>query len=181
MSTAFDVLGSLDDLSRSRGANIPTERDDLLNTWTSIGVRLASYHVSIDLNDVVEILSYRVSTNVPGTQGWVKGITNIRGNLALIIDLKSYFGIGETATFGQSRVLFVRHEGIFVGLLVDQVVGKRHFKDKEKVKYEEIHSSVGSRYLQSFVRRAYHQNNELWLVFNVKKLLTTQRFLDVAI
>jgi len=54
---------------------------------------------------VREIVEYQVITKVPMLNSFVKGVTNIRGNIISVIDLINRFSLGETKI--QERTSFV--------------------------------------------------------------------------
>ena len=64
-------------------------------------------------------------TPVPGTPGFVKGITSLRGKIIPIIDLKQKFGIGMTESTDRTCIVIVNIQtdsGIQTnGLMVDGV------------------------------------------------------------
>jgi len=181
VNSAFDALQYLEDKSRQFSLASLNNKAIVKESWQAIGCQVGHYNIAIDLHDVVEIAFCPPHTWVPGTKNWVNGLANIRGGLALIIDLKEYLGIGETKLTRASRVLFIRSQELFVGFLVDQVLGKKHFSADEKASNDEIYTTVKSRYFLSFIGNAYHQHEQFWLDFQVKKLVTSQRFIDVAI
>ena len=181
MNTAFDALQLLDEKSQQFSFAGINKNAVAKENWQAIGCRVGRYYIAIGLHDVVEIALCPSYTWVPGTKKWVNGLANIRGGLALIVDLKSYFGIDETKLTSTSRVLFVRREELFVGLIVDQVLGKKYFYTDEKVSHDEVYMAVKSRYFLSFIGSAYNQYEQLWLDFNLEKLVNSQRFIDVAV
>lgn len=55
--------------------------------------------------NVSEIVEYQEITKVPKLSSFVKGVTNIRGNIVAVIDLLDRFNLGETKV--QDRTSFV--------------------------------------------------------------------------
>ena len=64
-------------------------------------------------------------------QPWVRGIANIRGNLLPVIDLSGCLTGGVTRITGKTRVLVIDYNGFYSGLIVDEVLGMKHFMDNE--------------------------------------------------
>ena len=64
-------------------------------------------------------------TPVPGTPHFVKGITNLRGKIIPVIDMKEKFGIGESELTSKTCIIIVdiRTESAIQtnGLMVDEV------------------------------------------------------------
>lgn len=174
--TPFQMLAELEHLSYERGAILPRGNETTQKTWMGLGFRVGDQHLLLELEDVQEVLPSPNYTRVPGTKNWVNGLANIRGNLIPIFDLKSYFGGQHTANFGRSRILVMERGGVFAGLLVDEVFGQKVFLEDQQVDQYEIDSTA----LGGFVRRAYRQDDKLWMVFDLNKLATAETFLHVA-
>jgi purine-binding chemotaxis protein CheW len=63
-------------------------------------------------------------TLVPQTPEWLRGVTNLRGEILSVVDLRVYLGLGPTpAATGRMLVLRLPGEDFSLGLLVDTVDG----------------------------------------------------------
>jgi len=63
-------------------------------------------------------------TIVPQTPAWLRGVTNLRGDIVSVLDLRIYLGLEPTsATAGRMLVLRLPSEEFALGLLVDGVEG----------------------------------------------------------
>lgn len=61
-------------------------------------------------------------TAVPHTPDWVRGVTNLRGDILSVVDLRIYLGLDPTpASTGRMLVLRLPSEDFALGLLVDAV------------------------------------------------------------
>jgi twitching motility protein PilI len=92
-----------------------------------LGVLIGGARYLLDLTQAGEIVPLAALTEVPLTQPWYLGLSNIRGNLVGVIDLARYLGLGETAAGPDSRIVtFAGGLGFNCGLLVSRVYGLRH-------------------------------------------------------
>jgi len=73
-------------------------------------------------------------------------------------------------------VLMIQNDKLTAGLMVDEAMGLRHFFDEERVGGL---SSLPENY-QEFIVGGYKQGNTQWGVFNMTRLATNKRFLEVA-
>lgn len=74
----------------------------------------------VDIQNVQEIEPLTRLTAVPGTPAFWAGVTNLRGSMYPVLDLRRYLGLaGENGTGG--KVALVSSAGMSVGLLVDEV------------------------------------------------------------
>ena len=142
-----------------------------------IGCRVGVLRWVTPGNEVTKLLTYPEMSRVPGTKSWVKGIANVRGNLLPIMDLKDYLMREATHLSLKSRVLVVNHEGIFAGLLVDEVLGLKHFQDED---YSHKLPNADN-FLKSYMTGAYKQDSEEWGVFSMHSLAKSPLFLQIAV
>ncbi|MDF1874211.1 chemotaxis protein CheW [Sulfurimonas sp. SAG-AH-194-I05] len=72
-----------------------------------------------------EIVEYSSITKVPMIRSFVKGVTNIRGNIVPVIDLLERFELGKTKITGKTSIVVVNHakeEGVMpIGIIIDEV------------------------------------------------------------
>ena len=77
----------------------------------------------IEIGLVHGIIMPQAITQVPKTPGSVKGVTNLRGNILPVIDMRTRFGLPahtETARAG-ARFVVVEASGVTAALIVDAV------------------------------------------------------------
>ena len=125
--------------------------------------------------DIVELLEPPVCTRLPRVQHWVRGVANVRGRLLPVIDLAAFTGSSLTTAPRQQRVLVMDSHGIFVGLLVDEVIGMRHFPVDSFV--EDAGMQKG---LSPYLDGGYRDGDRIWGVFRPVKLTGDMRFLNVT-
>ena len=100
----------------------------------------------------------------------------MRGNLLPILDLKGFL-LGENTRMSRhSRILVMQHKGIVAGLLVEEVMGMRHFLEEE---FSEDISDLSVSFNQMLMGQ-YRQRGEPWGVFNINLLAELPEFMQVA-
>ena len=165
------LLFDLSQQAKESARGLP-QRIDIKDVWSGIGFIIEDIRLIAPIDDVNEILHCPNLTMVPGTQPWVKGIANVRGTLMPIMDLKGFLNMPMKSVTNQSRVLVVRDGDNAVGLLVDEVLGLRHFKDEDKVgsvsRFEEA--------LRPYVRGAFRRQNEEMMVVSLKTIASHPDF-----
>lgn len=153
------------------------QREDIQDVWTGIGFRVGDINLTAPLNQVHEVLRYPKMTRIPGTQGWIKGVANVRGTLLTVTDLNQFLGRPPSQITQRTRLVIHRRDELAVGLMVDEVVGLKHFYDEDKV-------SAVSRFdeaLRAYVRGAFKQNDVETLVFSMQALAEDPQFFQVAV
>ncbi|OYV76014.1 MAG: hypothetical protein B7Z66_10450 [Chromatiales bacterium 21-64-14] len=172
----FALLVDIERRSRANAAGLPRQTE-VKGVWVGIGFRLGAIHLLAPLGEVSEILTYPDLARVPMAKPWVRGIANVRGNLLPIMDLQGYLG-GPLMPLGRSsRVLVVQYQGVFAGLLVDEVLGLKHFlKEEQSSALPEVEAA-----LRPYLSYAFRKEEEHWVVFSMYSLAETPQFLQVAV
>lgn len=88
---------------------------------------LAGSKYAIPITNVIEMGRIPPITAVPYLPEWVRGVTNLRGDILSMIELRAFFGLPPLEQSGAGRMLVVRSQsrGVTTGLIVDGVHGMR--------------------------------------------------------
>lgn len=95
------------------------ERAEQLETWVTFNLLDEQY--ALPVSHVQEILRVGTITRVPNAPGPVRGITNLRGRVLTVVDLRLRLGLVRTDVDPHSRILVVNARGRLIGMLVDAV------------------------------------------------------------
>ncbi len=144
--------------------------------WRGLAWRLGHRHLVSTFDDVVEILGVPAVTPLPGTQPWLLGLANIRGNLLPVLDLRLFLEGHRSVSQDGQRMLVMRQPGGDVGILIDELFGQRVFDDEQRTESGDL---AEGRY-GHFIERAYRQNEQSWGVFSLGKLARTPEFRQAA-
>lgn len=174
-TSVYGLLKEIEQRSRSRALGLP-QQVEVRRTWSGIGFRVGELLLVSSLGEVGEILTYPMLTRLPHAKHWIKGVSNFRGSLLPVMDLRGFIENIPTEIDRRTRVLMIQHENISVGLVVDEAMGLRHFFDEERVGGL---SSLPDAY-RDFVVGGYKQGNTQWGVFNMERLVSHKRFMEVA-
>lgn len=176
MSDPFQRLQEIEQLCSNSAELLPSlesHKDD----WAGIGFSLGNIELLSTMGEVTEILDPPQYTKVPGVKPWVLGIANVRGSLLPLIDLRSFVTGVSVKNIKKSRVLVVNYGGSSTGLVVDDVLGMRHFALSEQV-YELPEVDVS---LRPYITQAFQRDNKNWPVFSFDALIEDERFLHAAL
>ena len=146
------------------------------SSWDGIGFRMADILLVTPTDGVSEILAFPPLTKIPGAKKWVLGIANIRGNLVPIIDLHGFVADQMTDIGAESRVLIVQQHGVVAGLLIEEVLGMKHFFNEQR-----LHSNPRvSGAIDPYLKGTYRSDNVYWWVFDPTAVIMDERFMLVA-
>lgn len=169
------VLYQLDQRSKAYAHSLPQQLE-AKSTWDGIGFRLGEFTVLAPMEQVGEILTITSISRIPGAKEWVKGVANVRGNLLPILDLPGFLFGKVSKMTRKSRVLVMQHQGISAGLVVDEVLGMRHFMEDE---FSEGVDEL-DKMIRPFLTGSLRQRGEVWGVFDIHQLVERPEFMQVA-
>jgi twitching motility protein PilI len=171
----FELLQRMQQESLDNAPGLPQETE-AVKLWSGVGFRLGEMMLVTPLDHVLEILPPPPMTLVPGVKSWLKGVANVRGNLITIVDLPEFFGKPPVFLDDKARMLIMNAPGMNTGLLVNEVLGLRHFDEElERQDLSGIDDPVVAQLNGAFLR-----DNVLWGVFDMKSLAQSPAFQHVA-
>ena len=84
---------------------------------------LASETYGIESMFVREIHPLRDLTPLPGVPPFVLGITNVRGQILSVVDLKKFFNLPDKGLGELNKMIILRNKGMEFGILADAILG----------------------------------------------------------
>ncbi len=106
-------------------------------------------YYGIELLYISEIIGVQPITRIPGLPGYFKGIINLRGKVAPIIDVRLKFGQEERAYDDKTCIIMVNISEMQVGLIVDMVADVVSMDGAIRNPPPESSARTGDRYLSS--------------------------------
>lgn len=82
---------------------------------------LGEENYAIDILKVQEIRGYETPTRIANTPEFIKGVTNLRGHIVPIVDLRLKLGVGEARYDASTVVIILNILKRVVGVVVDGV------------------------------------------------------------
>ncbi|MDH0747295.1 chemotaxis protein CheW [Pseudomonas sp. GD03842] len=174
--TAFQLLLDIDQRCRSLAAGLPLQ-ETRQQGWSGIGFRMGERYYVAPMGEVDEILHEPRYTAVPGVRHWVRGIANLRGRLLPILDVYAFFGHELSPLRKQRRVLVIDDQDVFVGLLVDEVLGMQHFSERSLMPEPSGESEPD---IAPFIQGRFLRE-QAWRVFSPRSLVQSADFMNVAL
>lgn len=140
-----------------------------------LGVMIGGNRWLLDLQSAGEIVSVGAITQVPLTQPWFLGLTNIRGNLISVIDFARFVGATPTPVDKDSRIIAFGSALAFnSGLLVSRVLGLRNVAEMQ------LHAD-GGEHSEWSSRRYVDQESQVWTELDLSSVIQHPRFLQVGL
>lgn len=139
-------------------------------TTCIIGFRLAYENYGIDASFVREVISLKAFTPLPGLPPFIIGITNIRGQIRSIVDLKILFGLPQKGLPDNNKLIIIHNSKMEFGILADEITGT-----SDEI-LEDIHPTISTL---SPVQASYVQGitSNRTIILNVNKILSDPQLL----
>lgn len=112
-------LKDLKDVLLSQREEKTEEEEEQIQLLTFM---LADEEYGLNIMDIKEIVRPKEATEVPRTPSYVQGIISLRGVIIPIFDVKKKLGLAEGDQDPRNRIIVVKSNDHFYGLLVDSVV-----------------------------------------------------------
>lgn len=171
----FTLLRELEQRGLRTQRELPS-REEVKIPWNGIGFRVGQTRVVAALDEVRELFPMPELSRVPGAAEWVHGVANVRGNLVPVLDLRGFLRLPTPLDRG-CRVLVLNHERLQAGLVVDEVLGLRHFTEDQRL----AERPVVAEALRPYVISAFQYGETLWPVFSLEVLAADPEFMQVSL
>ncbi len=126
------------------------------------------YGINIAL--VESIIKMQTITQLPQTPDYVMGVTNLRGSVLPVIDLRTRFALETKEDTRQTRIIIVTMGAVKVGVVVDGVSEVLRVSDESIEPLPPLVNSVDSAFLKGIVRL----ENRLIVLLELGKVLNLE-------
>lgn len=96
------------------------QADDMLEI---IEFRLSGERYAFSSIYIREVFPVKQLTVIPCTPAFVAGLTNLRGELVSVIDLKRFFDLPPLELTSNTRIILLQNKNMSFGILADEVIG----------------------------------------------------------
>ncbi len=169
------------DLSSVQIVNILKERADLLKIQINkedisdeiiegLEFILADEKYLIDSTFICEVIPLKDITILPCTPDFIIGIINVRGRIISVVELKKLFNLPEKGITNLNKVIIVKHDGIELGILIDEIIGSK------KISSNKLQSKITSitELRDDFI---YGVTEDRLIVLDIKKFLLNDKLI----
>jgi len=131
--------------------------------------KLGSETYGIQINKVREILTYPTVTPIPDASRWVKGVINLRGEVAPVIDLRVRFNINMDPIYTQRTIIIAvkTQDNRMIGLVVDEV------SDMENVDLERLYPApdMGTSISPEYLKGLFKKEEKMIVILDIDRIL----------
>ena len=146
-----------------------TEHPIAANSGEFLTFTLGSEEYAIDILKVQEIRGYDAVTRIANAPPSIKGVINLRGVIAPIVDLRIKFNLGEP-TYNQFTVVIILNIGKrVIGIVVDGVSDVINLSSDKLHPAPEFGSILDTRYILGLGT----VEQRMIIVVDIEKLMTS--------
>ncbi len=136
---------------------------------------LGSEHYGVNIACVQSIIKLQPITQLPHAPGFVEGVTNLRGNVLPVIDLRKRFGLSMQKVDKHSRIMVVSFEQTEVGMIVDGVSEVLTVPDQAVETAPTITTTLDSTFIAGIAKLGGSEGNQrLVILLDLGKIFSPQ-------
>lgn len=141
---------------------------DTLKQWVTFDLNNERY--GIDVMSVKEVLRYSEVTEVPGSESFVSGIINLRGNVVTVIDTRILFDLDSKVPDEDTRILVFELNGQeLAGLVIDNVEEVITLNDNDIDRKSNVANDPKKQ--KSFVQGLCYHEEKLIILMDLPKII----------
>lgn len=114
--------------------------------------RLADEEFAVEVSSVEAIIKLQAITKVPHAPAHVVGVTNLRGNIVPVIDLKKRLNLPKTEPSADTRIIVALLQDAKVGMVVDSVSQVIEIEDSQIEPTPQLSTSIDTTFIRGIVK-----------------------------
>jgi purine-binding chemotaxis protein CheW len=129
---------------------------------------LENVSYGVNVHQVREVKNFEGVTPVPYAPAYIKGVTNLRGEVVPVIDLRKRFGLVERKGNDEMGIMVIVQDLHPIGVMVDAVMDVLTIAKKE---IESAHESLKTNRSEAMIGIAKH-DKELIILLDLRKIVS---------
>jgi purine-binding chemotaxis protein CheW len=123
----------------------------------------------VTIHSVESIIKLQAITIVPRTASYILGVTNLRGTVVPVLDLRKRFNLPTCENTPNTRIVIINAEGSKVGIVVDEVTEVLKVSQGSIQPPPSLSTTVESAFINGIARI----NNRLVILLDLEKVLAS--------
>ncbi|MGD6850994.1 MAG: chemotaxis protein CheW [Candidatus Bathyarchaeia archaeon] len=130
-----------------------------------VNFTIGEVNYGVPVEQVREVRDMQAVTPVPGSPTFVEGVTNLRGQIITVMDLRKRLGLPDRDSAGE-KIIIIDLGKHAIGVVVDSVTEVSTIREHDIEKNSEVTSS-----LDESIIGVGKQNNRLTIILDVAKTI----------
>lgn len=123
-----------------------------MNESKVVVFKIDNEEFAADIMQVERILGYTEPRVIPESPAYIKGIIKYQGSILPIMDLKRRFNMEDTKIKEDPKIIVVKFEDRWIGLIVDMVSEVTDIDDKDIEQAPDIIKGISNEYIKGIVK-----------------------------
>jgi purine-binding chemotaxis protein CheW len=136
---------------------------------------VAGENYGVEIGSVESIVKMQAITSIPHSLPFVEGITNLRGVVLPVINLRSRFGMPPHEADKNTRIVIALNETYKVGMIVDSVSEVLRIQDHEIEPPPPMVTTVDSSYITGIAK----VDGRLIILLNLSRILNVDEQMQI--
>lgn len=154
--------------------NSPTVIVD--NTIQVIVFNLGEEIYGVEISQIKEIILPTQITRIPNVPDFVEGILNLRGQIAVIINLRKRLGKEPKKNDENTRIIVIEYDNATIGMIVDSVSEVKYLSSKN---IEEIPRFLALNDESQFLKGVGKLEDGLLTLIDLKELFNEEELKEI--
>ena len=133
--------------------------------------KLNNEEFAVEVASVEAIIKLQAITKVPHAPDFVMGVTNLRGNIVPVVDLKKRLNLPESKTGEETRIVVALLQESKVGMIVDAVSQVTEIDDAQIEAAPQYSTSIDT----SFIRGIVKVEQELVIMLDLERVFENEK------
>ena len=129
-----------------------------------------------DIAQVREIIKTGSITPIPNSQDFIEGLTNIRGEISIVIDLKKLFFLKIKKEVKEKHIIITEQNKNLFGLKVDEVTEVLRINEKEIKATPGLISKIDKIYIRGILTI----ENRIIIILDLEKVLSEGELIKLS-
>jgi purine-binding chemotaxis protein CheW len=130
---------------------------------------------AIEAQYVNEMLEYQHITKVPMMPNYIKGVTNIRGDILAVVDLLERFELGTTEISKKTALVIVND----IALIIDEVYEVNIIADEDIKASLDFGFKIKQRFITNMARYTSRDVEEYIAILNCEEILNIKELSQI--
>ena len=145
-------------------------------SWRGYSLRVGDWNLVFPFSEGFEVLAEQEIQPVPWAAHWVRGMTNIRGEIHTVVDFSDFLGFGAVPSLRTAILFRLPDENLKSVLLLERWVNLRTFPEG----LEQTEDAGIPSPLSSLVSSVLVERKQTWVVLDVDRLCRMPEFISIA-
>ncbi len=154
----------------------PGESDE--ETVQVVVFKMGNERYGVNISQIKEIIKPPQITDIPNSPDFIEGVTNLRGEITTIINLRKRFGKESNEIDKATRVIVIEYKNAVIGMVVDTVNEVRYLSSKD---IDELPDIISSRDESKFLRGVGKLEDGLLILIDLDKVFSDEEIDGMSI